>query len=322
MTSLIEVHPYQVVGSSTTSPVDNKTRKVVYVKSPPCWTKTLTKQIDVQASPKYWTRYVGSAKPHGSESYHDNRVKFRITVPLRGPAVTVELRMNLIHETDMRVRQAPSEEIIRFVKHTMNLAMSWWSEQFILDIVDPVCGKKSFPIHYKAVWLDQLGPNKFEDFIPAETTTPSTGTPPASLRTKNLPLVRPSPPEDITVVAYDDILFPNFNGMLLHVDCRPSKRYDVVDLYVHELGHCFGLPDEYRYRSETGGSQLIYRKADGTTTKPMDTRFISGNRMVEADARRLREEHAWNVAIEVAELLTDNLRPNIACNVRYVGTGK
>lgn len=92
--------------------------------------------------------------------------------------------------------------------------------------------------------------------------------------------------------------------------------------YAHEFGHCFGLPDEYSY-SQTDTQKVKYIKPDGT----MDTAISAppgGKSKTAADATimsavdslKTLPRHAWNIAIEVQDLLTQKLGRAVKCDIQ------
>ncbi len=91
--------------------------------------------------------------------------------------------------------------------------------------------------------------------------------------------------------------------------------------YAHEFAHCTGLPDEYSYSTDT--EQIKYIKPDGTLDAAISAPS-GGKSKTAADATIMSavdntttlERHAWNIAIEVQELLRAKLGRAIKCTIK------
>lgn len=89
--------------------------------------------------------------------------------------------------------------------------------------------------------------------------------------------------------------------------------------FAHEFGHCIGLPDEY---SDLEPQIVRYSKPDGTLAKPIklpgkskdpvaaDMSMMSTNGLDKVFPR-----NAWNISIEVRDLLTQKTGRKITCNI-------
>ena len=91
--------------------------------------------------------------------------------------------------------------------------------------------------------------------------------------------------------------------------------------YAHEVAHCFGLPDEYSYTTDT--ETVKYYKPDGTLDSSISAP-PDGKSKTAADATimsavnntKVLKRHAWYVAIETQELLTAKLGRKIKCSIK------
>ena len=153
-----------------------------------------------------------------------------------------------------------------------------WSGKFTLEASDPNCGKKSFGIDYKIVWVDSG--------------------------------------QDYTIKIHDTFAREGLTGNVMNVSKTTTDW-----TYSHETAHSFGLPDEYSYSTDT--ETVKYIKPDGTLdvaiSAPPD-----GKSRTAADATIMSavnstvtlSRHAFNVAIEVQELLTAKIGRKITCSIK------
>jgi hypothetical protein len=155
---------------------------------------------------------------------------------------------------------------------------TYWAGKFTLEVDDPQCGKKSFSIEYKAEWV-----TSGEDYT--------------------LKVHKTYPREGVT-------------GNVMDVSKTTSAW-----TYAHESGHCFGLPDEYSYSTHT--ETVKYIEPDGSLDAAISAP-PDGKSKTAADATimsavnntKTLPRHAWNIAIEVQELLTAKLGRNIKCSIK------
>ena len=89
--------------------------------------------------------------------------------------------------------------------------------------------------------------------------------------------------------------------------------------FAHEFGHCIGLPDEY---SDLEPQIVRYYKPDGTFAKPIKLPGESKSPVATDESimsthglDKVFPRHAWNIAIEVRNLLTQKTGRNITCNI-------
>lgn len=154
-----------------------------------------------------------------------------------------------------------------------------WNNKFTLEVDDPVCGKKTLKIWYRVAWVtsDQHYNVDLYDFYPKDE---------------------------------------NVSCAVLNV-----KKKTTEWIYAHEFAHCIGLPDEYSYTSFV--ETVRYYQPNGVLgpdimaiprTKP--AKSVGATIMSTRNNPIILNYHAWNIAIEVQELLKAKLGREIKCIVK------
>ncbi|SEN06378.1 type VI secretion system secreted protein VgrG [Duganella sp. CF517] len=155
---------------------------------------------------------------------------------------------------------------------------SHWNNKFKIEIKDPQCGTKVLPIVYKPVYVESG-----EHYV--------------------LKVHKKSDREQV---------FENVVDVSL----------GTTDwTHAHEFGHCCGLPDEYSY-TDGVDETVKYYKPDGTLSEAISAPF-DGKDPKAADATIMaaygctivKPRHAWNIAIEVQELLRAKIGRKITCDI-------
>lgn len=153
-----------------------------------------------------------------------------------------------------------------------------WNGKFTLEADDPECGKKSFSIKYKVDWV-------------------TSG-------------------QHYTIKIHNTYPRAGVTGNVMNVAKSTSDW-----TYAHEFGHCVGLPDEYSYTADT--ETVKYYKPDGTLGAAISAPS-GGKSKTATDATIMAahgntttlKRHAWNIAIEVQELLKAKLGRDIKCTIK------
>jgi type VI secretion system secreted protein VgrG len=265
-------------GSSSTTPTDDKRRKEVPLPAPTCWIEDYEKEISVNSTGRYAEAYNAAGVSHG---YSMPR-KYKIYVPLKTSlTINVEVRFKIVPRLTVRgtaeEKAAAEKMAISNAKSAFESGIAAnWNGKLKLEINDPVCGKKKFDIVYKALWVTS------DEHCVLNVHT-------ASRR------------EGVTGTVVD-----------VSAKTRPW-------VYAHEFGHTVGLPDEYSYEDPV--ETVKYYKPDGTLDSAIRAPK-NGKNASEADATIMSADgslvvlprHAWNIAIEVQELLTSKIGRKITCD--------
>jgi type VI secretion system secreted protein VgrG len=143
-------------GSSSTTPTDDKKRKEVPVPLPVCWIDDYEKEVSVNPTGRYSESYNAAGV---SNNLNVGQRKFKILVPLKSsPTITVEVRFKLVSQLTLTgtAAEKSAAKTVAFDKAKANLEKGItanWNSSFKLEVDDPTCGKKTFDISFKAVWV-------------------------------------------------------------------------------------------------------------------------------------------------------------------------
>lgn len=238
--------------------------------SPDCWSDDYEKDISVNSYGRYFKKY----KADGTEYSYNFSKKYKILVPVKtGNKITVEVKFLAKPQTGVSVADATAAKT-----KLENGVKTNWNGKFTLEANDPECGKKTFSVVYKIVWV-------------------TSG-------------------QDYTINIHNTYPREGLSGKVMNVSKSTSDW-----IYAHEFAHCVGLPDEYSYSADT--ETVRYCKPDGTLGAAISAP-PGGKSKTAADATimaahgntKTLKRHAWNVAIEVQELLTAKLGRDIKCTIK------
>ena len=277
--------------TSSTSPVDNKQRKEVLIKRPACWIDDYEKEIDVSSVPRYNNTFGANGAPH---NYFDT-VRYKIYVPVKSnTSIIAELRVKAItvldaadqalEERERGTQQAATRvkqraAAIKYVKGIATAGLeAHWNNKFQMEIRDPECGTRILPIVYRIVYVESN-----EHYL--------------------MQIHKRYDREGVTGTVID--VSPSTNGQV----------------HAHEFGHCYGIPDEYSY-VEGDDETVKYMKPDGTWDAPVSALSDDeepeerlANIMNSVGSTIVYHRHAWQIAIEVQELLRAEIGRKIKCDI-------
>ncbi len=237
---------------------------------PKCWTDDHEKKISVNSYGRYFKKY----KPDGTELNFSFAKNYKILAPIKtGNKITVEVRFKEEAQTGVSAADVTAAKT-----KLENGVKTHWNGKFTLEVDDPECGKKSFPIEYKIVWV-------------------ASG-------------------QDYAIKIHDTYPREGLTGGVMDVSKSTSDW-----VYAHEFGHSVGLPDEYSYSTDT--ETVKYIKPDGTLDAAISappgvkagTAADPATIMSTDQNTKTLPRHAWNIAIEVQELLTAKLGRSIKCTI-------
>jgi type VI secretion system secreted protein VgrG len=115
-------------------------------KEKKCWVDDYEKEISTASYGRYSQPY----KADGSAHSYTDKVQYKLYAPVKtGTEITVEIRFKVEKDADVTDEQVTSS------KSKLETGVStYWDNKFTLETDDPECGKKSFKIRYKIVWVD------------------------------------------------------------------------------------------------------------------------------------------------------------------------
>jgi type VI secretion system secreted protein VgrG len=268
------------IGGSETSPIDNKARKEVKTKLPVCWIEDHEKEISVNPTGRYSESYNIRGV---SNSLNVGQRKFKIYVPLKTKTeITVEVSFKVTSKLTPTGTESEKAAAITTAIASAKTAFEKgvkanWNKKFKLEVSDPVCGKKIFDIVYKVVWV-------------------TSG-------------------ENFTINVHKAYPREGVTGLVMDVSDTTTEW-----VYAHEFGHCIGLPDEYSYTTDI--ETVKYYKPNGildvAISAPPDGKDATdadATIMAAYDSLKTVPRHAWNIAIEVQDLLTSKIGRKITCNI-------
>jgi len=264
-----------------------------------CWKKDYVAEISAKAFGRYYV--TSTLQGDRSKFSHDWVSRYKINVPLcSGPQIVVEVRIAAQHipsgkdaasdeidvdiTPELRIRLDKAKEAF---KHA---AYSTWNGKFKIRITDPICGVRILPLRYMLTWTE------------AECAADD------------------DPNEGYHYLAqfHEDEIHEGFRRERIELSYTTN-----AEALAHEFIHCFGVPDEYG-KPKGSASVVNYYRPDGTLDDNMVV-FSMGFKKHENDARwnimssndsvRVERRHAWNIAIEVRDLLKKEIGRDIQCEI-------
>lgn len=134
-----------VPNASTPSPLAAQTGASNHPSNPACWIADYSKAISVDGD----GRYSEAIDKNGNKHNYNIPKRFSISVPAKtGGNFVVEVKIKVHPQANVAVAdvtKAKSDLLAGIASH--------WNGKFSLEVDDPVCGKKTFPIEYKATWV-------------------------------------------------------------------------------------------------------------------------------------------------------------------------
>jgi type VI secretion system secreted protein VgrG len=255
-----------------TDPVDKT--KTGCADDKKCWVDDYDKEISITSS---YGRYCHKYKPDGTEYATADLpvLKFRgkIYAPVKtGNKITVEVRFKT-----QKAGAATDADVTTAKTKLENGVNTHWNNKFTLEADDPDCGKKSFKIEYKIVWVTS-GENyilSVHDAYPREGEGNGT--------------------VNVSRTTTEWIFAHEFGHCVGLPDEYSSKGGAETVKYIKPDGTLDGAVTAPPYKPKTDADATIMSSLDNTTTL---------------------KHHAWNIAIETQELLTAKLGRTIKCTIK------
>lgn len=254
--------------SSGVCPKDpvNKTTDTCPAK---CWTDDYEKDISINSYGRYFKKF----KPDDTEHNYTFNKKYKILVPVKtGDTITVQIRFK--PEVQSGVSEDKADEA---KKKLENGVKTYWSKKFTLEADDPECGKKTFNIDYKIVWVDSG--------------------------------------QDYTIKIYDTWDREGLKGDVMSVS-KTTSDWTYAHETAHCFGlpdeYSYTADTEKVKYIKPDGSldEAISAPPDGKAADDASATIMSA-----VDNTTVLKRHAWHVAIETQELLTAKTGRAIKCTI-------
>lgn len=267
------------VGSASTTPTDDKKRKEVPLPAPTCWIEDYEKEISVDATGRYSESYNATGTSNG---YSFQR-KFKLLVPLKtSTTITVEVHFKLVSQltlTGTAAEQSAAKTLaLDKAKSDLEKGITDnWNGSYKLEVDDPVCGKKTFDIIYKAVWVTSA-----EHYVLNVHTT----------------------------YAREGVA-----GLVVDVSAA-TTAWVYAHEFGHCVGlpdeYSYSLDTETvkYYKPDGTLDAAISAPPDGKSATDADATIMAAYGSLKKLPR-----HAWNIAIETQSLLTEKIGRAIKCDI-------
>jgi len=281
---------YKKVSSSTTSSTSIKKRKEVLTKKPQCWIKDHENEISVRTA-----RYSEATTLQGEPLNHSRPVRYKQCIPLKtGGDVIAELRIKLVRALDSIGDLPDSME-----KDQERILQREKKRKAQLEHIKETAAKGL------SIYLA----NKFK----IQIADPECG---ERIFAISYRIVWVDSDEHYVLNLHKQELRAFVDGNIINVHANTDEW-----TFAHEFAHCYGLPDEYGYESD---SYVTYIKPDGSKDErifaqwevdPMETNSPNAT-IISADSSSVvKPRHAWHVAIEARDILRKEIKRNITCDI-------
>lgn len=282
---------FKKAGTSTTSPIDNKTRKIVKAKNGPvCWVADYEMEIRADAPSKYYSRTL----LNGSVDPVENNARYRMILPCKSASAPVVLEVRLfpkpvvnaendrIHLSDLtnprvierlNARKAAIEKIKRDCENGVDKHLN---SKLRLQVRDPICGDRIFPIRVSIVWVDDEQDCHFTYLIHGQ---------------------------QIRAMVADTVV---------HIWIGDDEH-----THAHEIAHCLGLPDEYSYGEFVTNVQYFNpagQLGEPIVAMPENDASLHEFLSIMNEGEAVKAFHGWPFAIEAQEILRRKIGGRITCD--------
>lgn len=250
-----------------TDPVDKT--KTDCADDKKCWVDDYEKKISVNSYGNYFRKY----KNDGTEYSYTFNKNYKILAPVKtGDTITVEVRFK--PEVDAGVAEDKATEAKTKLENGIN---THWNNKFTLEADDPECGKKTFKIKYKVVWVDSG--------------------------------------QDYTIKIHDTYAREGLTGAVMDVS-KTTDDWTYAHEFAHCVGlpdeYSYSTEDEtVKYIKPDG---TLDAAVSAPTFKAKDA--ADATIMSSVDNTTTLKRHAWNIAIETQKLLTEKMGRTIKCDIK------
>jgi hypothetical protein len=234
-----------------------------------CWVDDYDKKISINSHGRYFKKY----KADGTEYNYTFNKNYKIVAPVKtGDTITVEVRFK--SEVDAGVSEDKATEAKTKLENGVN---THWNNKFTLEADDPECGKKSFKVVYKIVFVDSS--------------------------------------QDYTIKIHDTYAREGLTGNTMDVS-KTTDDWTYAHEFAHCVGlpdeYSYSTEDETVKYIKSDGT--LDTAVSAPTFKAKDA--ADATIMSSVDNTTVLKRHGWNIAIETQELLTAKLGRSIKCTIK------
>ncbi len=234
-----------------------------------CWVDDYEKKISIESYSRYFKQY----KPDGTLMSYSFPKTYKILAPVKtGDKITVEVRFKVekqasVTDADVTTAKANLEKGIN----------TYWNNQFTLEADDPECGKKSFKVEYKAIWVDSG--------------------------------------HDYTMKVHDTYAREGLTGKVLDVS-KTTGDWTYAHEFAHTVGtpdeYSYTTDTETVKYVKPDGTE-----DSGVSAPPFKDKSAADATIMSSHSNTtVLKRHGWNIAIETQELLTAKLGRKIKCDIK------
>lgn len=234
-----------------------------------CWVDDYDKEI---STPSYG-RYSQPYKKDGTKHAYTDKVQYKLYAPVKtGTEITIEIKFKVEKQADVTDADVTSAKT-----KLENGVNTYWDNKFTLEADDPECGKKSFKVEYKAIWVDSG--------------------------------------HDYTMKVHDTYAREGLTGKVLDVS-KTTGDWTYAHEFAHTVGtpdeYSYTTDTETVKYVKPDGTE-----DSGVSAPPFKDKSAADATIMSSHSNTtVLKRHGWNIAIETQELLTAKLGRKIKCDIK------